>query len=224
MLRCATPCIALVAVAATTHGADTPPDAPTADEVEAGLFKAISAFHALAVEGGHANAYSPDLKTRFDGKHGLYTPITEPDSIEMEPPATPWIGRAILRAYRVTGDERYLRMASEVADALAKVQAESGGWPARARLSGPRAKVSDMDDNRTQGCVLFLVELADVEPAPGHRDVMQRGLDLLLRAQYPSGGWPQDYPPPEDQNNYRRYHTINDATVPDYMRTLLTAY
>lgn len=216
--------VGLLVAGHAAYGQGESANVPTADEARAGLLQAVSAFHALSVQGGHANAYSPDLKTRYDGSHGKYGPISAPDQIEMEPPATPWIGRTMLGAYRVTGDERYLRMASEVADALAKVQAESGGWPARARLSGPRPKTSDMDDNRTQACVLFLAELAEVEPAPGHRDVMLPGLDLLLKAQYPSGGWPQVYPPPEDQDNYRRYHTINDATIPDYMRTLLTAY
>ena len=224
MFRFLVVCIVVLVAGQMVYAADEPADLPTREDVEAALFDTISAFHALSVQGGHANSYSADLKTRYDGSHLEYGPISAPDQIEMEPPATPWIGRAILRAYRATGEERYLRMAGEIADALAKVQAESSGWPARARLGGARAKTSDMDDNRSQSCVLFLVELAAEEAPPGHREVMERGLDFLLKAQYPSGGWPQRYPPPEDQDDYRRYHTLNDATIPDCMRTLLAAY
>ncbi|MGD8240803.1 MAG: hypothetical protein PVH68_19795, partial [Armatimonadota bacterium] len=50
MLRYVMPCIALVAVAPPTPAADTPPDLPPTDEVEAGLFRAISAFHVLGRE------------------------------------------------------------------------------------------------------------------------------------------------------------------------------
>ena len=192
------------------------------------MMKAAEAFHSLSYQGAHVDSYSVDLQTRYDGRHGTRRafPDDEPDWVETEPPTGGWIGRTLLRAYRVTGEDRYLEMAEEIADALAMIQTESGGWPSRARLSQPPGPgvASDLDDNRSQSTIRFFVELVAAGADERHREVMQRGLDFLMEAQYPSGGWPQYYPPAEDQNNYRRYHTINDATIPDCMRTLMVAY
>lgn len=198
------------------------------DQVMDAMMKAAEAFHALSYQGAHVDSYSVDLQTRFDGRHGTKRafPDDEPDWAETEPPTGGWVGRAMIRAYQVTGEPRYLEMAEEIADALAVIQTESGGWPSRARLSqppGPGVR-SDLDDNRSQSTIRFFVELVAAGADERHREVMQRGLDFLLEAQYPSGGWPQYYPPAEDQNNYQRYHTINDATIPDCMRTLMVAY
>ncbi|MGI5819893.1 MAG: pectate lyase [Armatimonadota bacterium] len=201
---------------------------PTADEVRDAMLRAATAFHSLSYEGAHVDSYSVDLQSRYDGRHGTKRafPDDEPDWAETEPPTGGWIGRALLRAYRITGEESYLEMAEEIGDALATIQTVTGGWPARARLSQPPGSGtrSDLDDNRSQSSVRFFVELVDAGADERHREVMQRGLDFLLEAQYPSGGWPQYFPIPEDQNNYQRYHTINDATIPDCMRALMAAW
>ena len=201
---------------------------PTPDGIRETMLHAATAFHSLAYEGAHVDSYSVDLQTRYDGRHGTKRafPDDEPDWVETEPPTGGTVGRALLRAYRITGEESYLEMAEEIADALAIIQTHTGGWPARARLSAPPGpgSPSDLDDNRTQSTVLFFVDLVETGADERHREVMQRGLDFMLQAQYPSGGWPQYYPPAEDQSNYRRYHTINDATIPDCMRTMLAAW
>jgi len=44
------------------------------------------------------------------------------------------------------------------------------------------------------------------------------GIDFLLKAQYPSGGWPHSYP--QFRNRYDRYATYNDDEMTDLMRLL----
>lgn len=199
-----------------------------AAQVKDAVRKAAVAFHGLSHQGAHVDSYSVDLRQRYDGRHGTKRafPEDEPDWAETEPPTGGTIGRALLRAHRVTGEQLYLQMAEEIADALATIQTETGGWPARARLSqppGPGTR-SDLDDNRSQSTIRFFIDLVNTGGDERHREAMQRGLDFLLQAQYPSGGWPQYYPPPEDQNNYQRYHTLNDASMVDCMRTLMAAW
>ncbi len=232
MLRCTSRvgAIALLSAALTLF----PVGATRADdglldvrEVREAMMTAAEAFHGLGYQGAYADGYSLDLQTRYRGRTRYDPwPDDEPDWVETEPPNGAWVGRALLRAYRATGDEYYLQMAEEIADALAVVQTETGGWRMRTRLSEPHGPdtPADLDDNRSQSSILFLIELVDAGGDERHRVPMQRGLQMLLDAQYPSGGWPQAYPPPEDEHDLRRYHTINDATIPDCMRTLLTAY
>ncbi|MGM0494064.1 MAG: pectate lyase [Armatimonadota bacterium] len=224
----ATLSLASVMFSPATHTVMADDELPAVEQVEAAMMNAAEAFHRLSYEGAHVDSYSVDLQERYDGRHGTRRafPADEPDWAETEPPTGGTIGQALLRAWRVTGDERYLEMAQEIADALAIIQTDTGGWPARARLSQPPGSGtrSDLDDNRTQSTVRFFVDLVATGESERHREVMQRGLDFILEAQYPSGGWPQYYPAPEDQNNYQRYHTLNDASMPDNMRTLLTAW
>lgn len=224
-MRTALCCMSLICLWMVGHAQDESPDP---GEVRAAMMRAAEAFHSLAHEGAHVDSYSVDLQTRFDGRHGTRRafPADEPDWVETEPPTGGWIGRTLLRANAVTGEGRYLEMAEEIADALATIQTASGGWPSRARMSNPPGEnvPSDLDDNRSQSTVRFFIELVAAGADERHREVMQRGLDFLLAAQYPSGGWPQYYPRPENQNDYRRYHTINDSTIPDCMRTLLVAH
>ncbi len=48
-------------------------------------------------------------------------------------------------------------------------------------------------------------------------DAVNKGLDLILKAQYPTGGWPQSYPP--DQQ-YHRFITFNDDAMARLMELL----
>jgi hypothetical protein len=66
-------------------------------------------------------AASPDLKHRFGES------MATPSQIWGQPPGTPTIGSAFLRAFAVTGDRRYLEAAREAAYALVRGQLRSGG-------------------------------------------------------------------------------------------------
>ncbi|MFP4502463.1 MAG: pectate lyase [Candidatus Hydrogenedentota bacterium] len=219
-------------------GNDMPPEA----EVREGMLRAASAFSELSYKGGYPYLISGDLDTRYNSGHGALRPFPDETYLTMEPPGTPWVGRTFLRAWRATNNPRFLDMAKEVGDALAAVQLAVGGWRMRQPLSDAWADrncdapgsyrvtpQADFDDNRSQGPTRFLVELVrDGSTSEHHRAAMDKALEMLLEAQYPSGGWPQYYPLEtnghSDMDSYRRYNHINDASIPDCMRALLAAY
>jgi PelA/Pel-15E family pectate lyase len=112
-------------------------------------------------------------------------------------------------------------------------QRSNGGWPknvdmARA-LSSEEARVvqaghdltdTTIDNGATYEEVRFL---ALVRSATGDlRDAAAalRGIDFLLAAQYPSGGWPQFFPLRQD---YSRHITYNDGAMIGAMRLLRDA-
>ncbi len=234
---------ALVATAVLAAPVAFGDDLPTAEEVEDGMLRAAEAFSDLSYKGGYPFMISADLEVRYNAGHGVKNPFPDETYITIEPPGTPSVGRTFLRAYRATGDERLLDMAKETGDALATVQLDVGGWRMRQPLSDKwsntrvdapgsyrRTAQADFDDARTQGPTLFFIELIrDGSGEERHKEALEKALNLFLEAQYPSGGWPQYYPLEtedghSDLDNYRRYHHINDASIPDNIEVLQTAY
>ncbi len=163
--------------------------------------RATEYFHSkVAIHGGYVYHTTLDLKVRWG--EGL----ASENQIWVQPPATPTVGMAFLRAYAATGDRRYLDAAKEAAEALVYGQLKSGGWrnhvdftPKAAeaglyrngKAKGPNS--SSLDDGQTQSALRFLA-LADkamgFQNAAIHESV-QIGFDALLAAQYPNGGFPQ---------------------------------
>lgn len=220
---------------------------PTVEEVREGILRAATAFSSISCKGGYPFMVSADLKTRYNAGHGTKGIFPDETCITIEAPGTPRVGQSFLRAYRATGDRRLLNMAMETGDAMATVQLACGGWRMRQPLSDawadshkpahissqcfyPSPPQADFDDSRTQGSILFLIELVrDGSDSERHKAALKKGLDLLLEAQYPSGGWPQYYPLVLKDgysilNNYRRNNHINDNSIADCMRVLLAAW
>lgn len=169
-------------------------------------------MRSIATEGGYLWRYSPDLKTRAGENDATDTQIW------IQPPGTPSMGMAFLRAYEVTKDARYLDAARGAATALATGQLESGGWdylidfnPKKSTAwyrrsdvgkisaadAAKRKNISTYDDDNTQSALRFLLAYCDVtkqskQPADVRiRDARDYGLAKLLAAQRPNGGWPQ---------------------------------
>mgnify|MGYP003863312573 FL=1 len=69
---------------------------PLATEVRATMEKATAFMRSIATEGGYLWRYSPDLKERAGES------IATPTQIWVQPPGTPSMGLAFLRAYEVT--------------------------------------------------------------------------------------------------------------------------
>jgi hypothetical protein len=187
-------------------------DDALAKDARAAMEKATAFMRSIATEGGYLWRYSPDLKERA-GEN----PAT-PTQIWIQPPGTPSMGMAFLRAHEATGDARYLDAAKAAADALAVGQLESGGWdylidfdpkmganwyrrtdrgkvaPAEA---AKRRNVTTFDDDNTQSAIRLLLAVADASKGSNEpRDVRIReardyALTKLLAAQRPNGGWPQ---------------------------------
>ena len=185
---------------------------PLAAEARAAMEKATTYMQSIATEGGYLWRYSTDLKERA-GEN-----VATPTQIWVQPPGTPSMGMAFLRAHEATGDARYLEAARGAATALATGQLESGGWDylvefdpklstnwyrrsdvgrISAEEAAKRKNVSTYDDDNTQSALRFLLAFADVTKSSNDpRDVKIReardyGLKKLLEAQRLNGGWPQ---------------------------------
>ena len=122
LFAAATPALLSAAGAPTSVASVIESNAPLHAEARAALDKAAHALHAIATEGGYLWRYSPDLKIR-----GGEAPTTA-TQVWVQPPGTPAVGHAFLRAYQVTGDAFFLSAARDAALALVRGQLESGGW------------------------------------------------------------------------------------------------
>ncbi len=95
-------------------------------------------------------------------------------------------------------------------------QAATGSWPKNGDtvaqpFTGARDKLQGTFDNgATRDELRFLARACVATGAPAVREAFLRGLDHILQAQYPIGGWPQFYPP---GRQYHRHITFNDNTM-----------
>ena len=104
--------------------------------------------------------------------------------------------------------------ASEYARNILTWQCADGDWPKNIdTISAPRPATNTasgtFDNSATTGELRFLAKVQAAQPAPAILAAFNKGLDLILAAQYPNGGWPQSYPPPA---GYGRHITFNDDT------------
>jgi hypothetical protein len=205
--------MALVVVfpaAAESAGTIPAKDAALRDTALDAMRRAAGFFRSkIATQGGYLWEYSLDLKQRAgEGK-------ATPTQIWVQPPGTPTVGEAFLRAYRATGDTSFLDGAIGAAHALAWGQLASGGWDylidfdsekskkwvyrrdvgAGVAVQDRRVNVTTFDDDTSQSALRFLMR---IDRALGGRDTEVRqaveyALGHFLMAQYPNGAWPQRY-------------------------------
>ncbi len=191
------------------------------------MARATDFFTAISTGGGWVGIYSKDLSKRYG--EAVYEKA-RPNEIWVQPPGTPTVGKTLLRAWRVTGEKRYLAAARNAGRALVWGQRTVGGWDHRVDVSHlmPGASMPDrregrctLDDDITQGAIDFLMDLDRTLDEPWLDDGVRLGLAYLLEAQFPSGGWPQWYPL---RGGYHDYYTFNDNTINDCIRVLLDAH
>lgn len=196
------------------------------------LDRAITFFHDnCSKHGGYVWRVSLDF-TLSEGEAE-----TGPDTIWVQPPATPAVGMAFLRAYRVTGERRYLDYAVETAEALLPGQLQSGGWyysvhfdPETRREWGYRdnvafrarhdrrnsTNITTLDDDTTPAA-LRLIAQVDGELNLEHEAMHEAALfamEALLQAQHPNGGWSQNwsiYP----EGTTEQTHPVIAASYPE---------
>ncbi len=187
----------------------------------------------VARHGGYVYYTSVDLKDRWgEGK-------APPDVIFVQPPGTPTVGMAYLKAYAATDDAFYLDAARETAEALVRGQLESGGWtqvidfgkdqaPGRRKGryrngTGGNWNVSSLDDGQTQAALQMLVrtdQLLKFHDASIHEAALY-GLDALLKAQFPNGAFPQVWtgpvaPRPVVKASFPEYDWKTQGRVDNY--------
>lgn len=115
-----------------------------------------------------------------------------------------------------------------VAENMLLLQTPSGGWSKhyrekkvdytrsydaaeRAALHAPdRRDDATIDNKATTSEIEYLVQAHARTGNPAYLDAARRGVEYLLRAQYPGGGWPQYYP---DRSLYRAHVTLNDDAM-----------
>jgi PelA/Pel-15E family pectate lyase len=132
--------------------------------------------------------------------------------------AAPWYGSA--EAVRVAGQ-------------VLLYQRSAGGWPKNIDMAKPlsaadrqvieNAKAESdatIDNGATTTQLRYLARVYAATRTPRFREAFDAGLDYLLAAQYPNGGWPQFYPLRDD---YSRRITFNDDAMVRVMEVLRDA-
>lgn len=122
--------------------------------------------------------------------------------------------------------------AIRIADNVLLFQRDTGGWPKgidMARILGEEEKAkllkaksnkdSTLDNGATHTQMRYLAKVYNATKIERCRQAFLKGLDYLLKAQYPNGGWPQFYPW-EGHAEYSKLITFNDGAMTGAMNVL----
>lgn len=120
--------------------------------------------------------------------------------------------------------------AIRIADNLLLYQRDTGGWDKNIDMSTELSEAeiaklkslkketdSNIDNGATHTQLTYLARVYTAKPLDRHRDAFIKGLDYLLKAQYPNGGWPQYYP---NLTSYYKHITYNDDAMIGVMKLL----
>ena len=122
--------------------------------------------------------------------------------------------------------------AIRIADNVLLFQRDTGGWPkgidtARILSEEEKAKLlkaksnkdSTLDNGATHTQMRYLAKVYNATKIERFRQAFLNGLDYLLKAQYPNGGWPQFYPW-QGHAEYSKSITFNDGAMTGAMNVL----
>ena len=117
-----------------------------------------------------------------------------------------------------------------IAANILSYQSDLGGWPKNTDTvdtpyTGDRSELHPTFDNgATTDELRFLARRFNVTKDEIDRTAFTKGLGYILKAQYPTGGWPQFYPP---SKQYHRHITFNDGAMVrllEFLREVHTSY
>lgn len=111
--------------------------------------------------------------------------------------------------------------ARALADSVIQYQSPQGGWPKSTDLAKPprtpddipppgRGRANSLDNEATTLPMAFLARVSYATGEVKYKDSFLRGVDYLLAAQYPNGGWPQFWPL---RKGYYSHITYNDGAM-----------
>jgi PelA/Pel-15E family pectate lyase len=200
----------------------TAADATSEKEVAAAMMKAGRFYlQEVASHGGYVYFYSLDLQQRWGEG------VASKDQVWVQPPGTPTVGMAYLKAYQATGDSLYLKAATAAAEALVYGQMESGGWtncidfePRGERVAlyrngkGSGRNTSSLDDGQTQSAIRLLIQV-DRELEFRNKQIHEAAsfaLQSLLNEQFANGAFPQVW----DGDAVDHRQKVVQASYPDY--------
>lgn len=225
-------CLALAVLIAPCGGARAalPPDAREAIEamLECERDEGGWMYVCPPDRGSHGVTKIVNIALRFSDAVG-----SEPwDLVVLRSPGTPAAGLLLVEAWERTREPRYLDAAKRNGDLLLQLQLPSGGWFSEMPVHGQELAFwfkwyvpwATLDDDVTTGAVRFLLELSRVTGDERYRRAAERGLDLLLRAQLPSGAWPLTDRPVWLRTvtpSFEDLPSLNDAATASVIRTLL---
>jgi len=139
-------------------------------------------------------------------------------------------------AQAASGPVKYLKNSAEwfggdeakrIAANILSYQSDLGGWPknidtTKEAYIGEREELKPTFDNdATTDELRFLARIYNATKDERYSKAFEKGLDYILKAQYPSGGWPQFHPP---DDKYHRYITFNDNAMVRLMEFLREVY
>lgn len=112
-------------------------------------------------------------------------------------------------------------------------QVPAGGWSKAVNYGAPRQKgmaftsggdpshyAGTFDNRSTTDQLKFLAARHAASPDPAVRAAVEKGIDYLLEAQFPNGGWPQNYPL---EGGYHDSITLNDGAMLHVLELLQAA-
>lgn len=112
--------------------------------------------------------------------------------------------------------------ARAMADSVLRHQAPYGGWTKNTNLAvppepGSTSGNSTIDNNGTTQPIHYLALMFQATSELRYGAAVERGLDYLLAAQYPNGGWPQYFPL---RRGYYSHITFNDGAMVNVLTLL----
>lgn len=139
------------------------------------------------------------------------TSVVAPAALAAEAPV-PWNAAVLSQA----ADWYATPAARRIADHVLTHQSPEGGWPKNTPLNLPARPDADpglantFDNQATTLPLAFLARMTTATGDAAYAAAFQRGLDYVLAAQYPNGGWPQYYPL---RGGYHDHITFNDDAM-----------
>ena len=120
--------------------------------------------------------------------------------------------------------------AIRIAGNLLLYQHDNGGWEKNIDMAAPlgsgtqkeviaakKEAHTTIDNDATYTQMNFLARVYTATSRPEYKQAFRRGLDYVLAAQYPNGGWPQFYPL---RHGYWDHITYNDDAMVGVLDTL----
>ncbi|MFZ0455277.1 MAG: pectate lyase [Ignavibacteriaceae bacterium] len=136
------------------------------------------------------------------------------------------------QAFLPVQDQKYCRptQIKEIADNILLYQQKNGGWPKNYDMlailtpdqkailkEGSDSLHTSFDNGATYSHVEYLAKAYSKLKDERYKQASLRGIDFILKAQYPNGGWSQFYP---DTSGYRKYITFNDDAMVGILNVL----
>jgi PelA/Pel-15E family pectate lyase len=119
---------------------------------------------------------------------------------------------------------------TKIADNIILFQKNNGGWAKNydmqailtdeqkdAVLKAKNETNTTFDNGATHSQVEYLAKVYSFTKIEKYKEACIKGIEFILNAQYPNGGFPQFYP---DTNGYRKHITFNDGAMMGVMNLL----